>query len=616
NAFKKAEDEIAEGTGNTRVVGKFNRLPLVVISSIVIILAIIVGGYYLFVNENPESSENKQVNAETTKNADGNTDEHFVNGMRYKTQGDYEKAKESFRKSYYTELDEADQNMIIDMYIEHEDYQEAIDDFHNADAKIIDKLYQEKDSSNIRQLKPTTTLLELEQAILNRDYIKITELTENNHIDMNDRRAKAVAQAYHRTGEDEKASQFTDEMLAENVDPFSGEQPFTIVEGSDTSSNTTSVWSIILWSVLTIIVLIILIVAILYLFRNRIPYRLALAPANHDGQIAISYNKGSKMLPIIESNNTNIQSANENELLPATLFEDEYEKIDKEKEFIESEKDYIDSIKRTNENYAHQLQFKEKEILETQKEIEQEKEKLSQQSQQNQQAAEYYKVLKKREEKQKEERDRLYEDMEKLQNELVQTREKYSELERENQEMRNMLHGHEVTSNEQIDTNKEEEALISNEQNDVSDDTINVDTEVIEDNSNNKESETTEKVETNEYVENEVIETTENKSTTEENPYAQSESNNKENPYVNLKNDSKPKKETSNKQLDENKQKKESNKTDTQKKGHNKPKQKKNKNKKKNNSENKKTLDKPVFNTREKSDTNENSKYSYDFDDI
>src|SRR5699024_4509937 len=283
--------------------------------------------------------------------------------------------------------------------------------FHNADAKIIDKLYQEKDSSNIRQLKPTTTLLELEQAILNRDYIKITELTENNHIDMNDRRAKAVAQAYHRTGEDEKASQFTDEMLAENVDPFSGEQPFTIVEGSDTSSNTTSVWSIILWSVLTIIVLIILIVAILYLFRNRIPYRLALAPANHDGQIAISYNKGSKMLPIIESNNTNIQSANENELLPATLFEDEYEKIDKEKK------------------------------------------KLRQKSQQNQQAAKYYKVLKKREEKQKEERDRLYEDMEKLQNELVQTREKYSELERENQEMRNMLHGHEVTSNEQIDTN-------------------------------------------------------------------------------------------------------------------------------------------------------------------
>src|SRR5699024_2925411 len=118
-----------------------------------------------------------------------------------------------------------------------------------------------------------------------------------------------------------------------------------------------------------------------------------------------------------------------------------------------------------------------------------------QQSQQNQQAAEYYKVLKKREEKQKEERDRLYEDMEKLQNELVQTREKYSELERENQEMRNMLHGHEVTSNEQIDTNNDEEALISNEQNNVSDDTINVDTEVIEDNYNNKESDSTEKSE-------------------------------------------------------------------------------------------------------------------------
>src|SRR5699024_9615753 len=127
-----------------------------------------------------------------------------------------------------------------------------------------------------------------------------------------------------------------------------------------------------------------------------------------------------------------------------------------------------------------------------------EKEKLSQQSQQNQQAAEYYKVLKKREEKQKEERDRLYEDMEKLQNELVQTREKYSELERENQEMRNMLHGHEVTSNEQIDTNNEEKALISNEKNDRSDDTIKVDTEHNQHNSNNYDRETTENVKTNE----------------------------------------------------------------------------------------------------------------------
>lgn len=433
NAFQKAEDEMAEGIGSPRIKA-MNRLPLIITSIAVIIL--LIGLYFLFFNNSSESS-NTGDNDKTIKTGQ---DENFVEGMRQHSLGNYEEAKESFKKTYYNKLEKSDQNMIVDMYIDNGDYQEAIDDYYNADIRVVDHLYKTGKERELVKLDDSTRLIELEQAILNRNFAKVAKLADKYDINMNQRRAKIVAQAYHKTGEDKKASKFTNSMLAEGIDPFTSENQAKIVE----EGNSTSIWTIVLWSVLSLFVLLIVVAAILYFFRKRIPYRVALTPANN----ALTLNETKSIGPISVLAESTVDDGQINQLMSPTLLKDEYEKIDQDKEFVQQEKKYVESIKRQNDANARLIKEKEIEIEETEKELIKEKERLNKQSKKNKEAGEYYKVLQDRQKQQKEERDSLYEDRKNLQNELARERETISKLTEENQRLRNIIQSEEYGSND------------------------------------------------------------------------------------------------------------------------------------------------------------------------
>lgn len=188
---------------------RINRSPLVttgitVLFTIVISVALVIG--FLFTMTDFKFSEANVIandlDASLEENKDGtekiivSIDENLIMGLRAASIQKYGDAVEYFDKLNFDVLEKADRNSVLFTYLMSGNAQKALDHVPEFDKSIVGYYVAKNDLKPLLDLQTDSELITFEVASLNNDYEKIVELKSAERMEIDDRRAQLIADAY------------------------------------------------------------------------------------------------------------------------------------------------------------------------------------------------------------------------------------------------------------------------------------------------------------------------------------------------------------------------------------------------------------------------------------
>lgn len=208
---------------------------------IVIVAVLSVCAFFYFfkddiLNDIQDETKIKMKDSETIVKKD------FVTGLRMASLDRYDEAISYFEKLDFNQLSESDRQIVLDTYVQAGEAQKALDLEESYDQEIIEYYAENDELEKLNELVSDSQLIEFEIAILDNDYRKIIELKDINGLEMNERRANAIANAYYQLDEKEEAVNFTSLMVFDGINMWNMEtkvnnKPSSIKKSEETTSS-------------------------------------------------------------------------------------------------------------------------------------------------------------------------------------------------------------------------------------------------------------------------------------------------------------------------------------------------------------------------------------------
>lgn len=175
---------------------------------IVLTIAFVVFGAFafLFVVNNTDLLDKAQM---ITEGNEVSMDKDFATGLRLASLERYDEAIRYFEKVNFNKLSEADQDLVLMTYLYSGNEQKALDLKEEIDEKIISVLLENDDLEKLKELETDSELIKFEIAVLDNDYETIIELKDAKRLEIDARRANAIANAYYQLGQVDEALNFT-----------------------------------------------------------------------------------------------------------------------------------------------------------------------------------------------------------------------------------------------------------------------------------------------------------------------------------------------------------------------------------------------------------------------
>lgn len=123
-------------------------------------------------------------------------DENLILGLRAASIQKYGDAVEYFDKLDFVELEKADRNSVLFTYLMSGNAQKALDQVPEFDKSIVGYYIAKNDLKPLLNLQTDSELITFEVASLNNDYEKIVEFQNAERMEIDDRRAHLIADAY------------------------------------------------------------------------------------------------------------------------------------------------------------------------------------------------------------------------------------------------------------------------------------------------------------------------------------------------------------------------------------------------------------------------------------
>ncbi|WP_158232880.1 TcpE family conjugal transfer membrane protein [Sporosarcina sp. P2] len=142
------------------------------------------------------------LDASLEKNKDGtekvvvSIDENLIIGLRAASIQKYGDAVEYFDKLDFVELEKADRNSVLFTYLMSGNAQKALDHVPEFDKSIVGYYVAKNDLKPLLNLQTDSELITFEVASLNNDYEKIVEFQSAERMEIDDRRAHLIVDAY------------------------------------------------------------------------------------------------------------------------------------------------------------------------------------------------------------------------------------------------------------------------------------------------------------------------------------------------------------------------------------------------------------------------------------
>ncbi|MEK4404929.1 TcpE family conjugal transfer membrane protein [Sporosarcina sp. FSL K6-6792] len=216
------ETEQLQAEKHPEKVGKrINRSPLVttgitVLFTIVLSVALVFGFLYTLTDfkfgeanaiaNNLDSPH--EVNKDGTEKIVLPIDENLILGLRAAAIQKYGDAVKNFDKLDFDELEKADRNAVLFTYLMSGNTQKALDYVPEFDKSIVGYYVVKKELKLLLDLQTDSALITFEVAALNNDYEKVIEYQSAERMEMDDRRAYIIADAYIALGREDEALEF------------------------------------------------------------------------------------------------------------------------------------------------------------------------------------------------------------------------------------------------------------------------------------------------------------------------------------------------------------------------------------------------------------------------
>lgn len=209
------------------------------------IIIVLIIGFALFVFLQENGMFDDGINdLDSIKGTEAVVNKDFLTGLRLSSLDKHKEALEHFEKMKFDDLTEDDQQIVLKTYIEAGEEQKALNLDENSDEEIIKKLLENDEMEKLKELKTDSELIAFEVAILENDYETIIELKEAPRLEMNERRANAVVNAYYQLDKKEEAIRFASLMADDGINLFSKEnemensqQNYTLSQSYSNHSN-------------------------------------------------------------------------------------------------------------------------------------------------------------------------------------------------------------------------------------------------------------------------------------------------------------------------------------------------------------------------------------------
>lgn len=153
----------------------------------------------------------------------------FVMGLRLSSLGRYKEAIHYFEKLKYNRLTDEEKEILLHVYIEAKEINKALELDISKDADVVRRLLSLNDLEVLKDLNTKSELISFEIAVLDNDYEKIIELKSAERMEIDERRARAIANAYWQLGETEEALNFTSLMSHDGINMWQYEAKETDV---------------------------------------------------------------------------------------------------------------------------------------------------------------------------------------------------------------------------------------------------------------------------------------------------------------------------------------------------------------------------------------------------
>lgn len=249
-------------------------LPIVIISLITVAILVFFFFYKDDIIEN-FTSQSEGGNIEL-KESETIIEKDFAKGIRLSSIGRYDEALSYFEKLDFEKLNESDQYVVLTTYLNANKDQEALDLDVTFDEEVIDKHLSNDEMEKLRDLETSSELVTFEIALLDQDYEKIIALKDIDRLEIDERRANAIANAYYMLGEKEEAVNFTSLMVFDGINMWALETKVDVAGAfeevpGNTSSAKESPSSVLVLVIISIVLIVVVIVS-MYFLRGRLPF--------------------------------------------------------------------------------------------------------------------------------------------------------------------------------------------------------------------------------------------------------------------------------------------------------------------------------------------------------
>src|SRR5690625_2386692 len=168
---------------------------------------------------------------------------NFEKGLRLSVLNRYDEAIPHFEKLNFNKLKKEDKEIILNVYIatnEIKHLQKVLDLDDTKDADIVESLLNNDSLNKLKELETESELITFEIAVQENDYETIIDLKDD--VELDERRANAIANAYYQLDEKEKAVSFSSLMAHDDINVWkenkdSSSQEIIVTELNKDTSN-------------------------------------------------------------------------------------------------------------------------------------------------------------------------------------------------------------------------------------------------------------------------------------------------------------------------------------------------------------------------------------------
>lgn len=202
-------EQLQQETKPKKFKERINRSALVatgitVLFTIILSVALGIGLLYMLTDfkfgEANATANNLDVSHEENKygleNVVVSIDENLILGLRAASIQKYGDAVEHFDKLDFDVLEKVDRNSVLFTYLMSGNAQKALDHVPEFDKSIVGYYVAKNDLKQLLDLQTGSELITFEVASLNNDYEKIVEFQSAERMEIDDRRAHLIADAY------------------------------------------------------------------------------------------------------------------------------------------------------------------------------------------------------------------------------------------------------------------------------------------------------------------------------------------------------------------------------------------------------------------------------------